>query len=302
LEFDGSKFKTDQEFESKFREIANHLLNNVLLYINEKPYRLCEIEFYYCGYTHPDLFTHKDTNQKKSATWYFHRTAGVYRDGNYKGIDITFGGNDNNKFGGILIRCIEELPTSLPKPTLIDGPCLSVNRILLLNSVDSIPAFVVKNGEELDVTTTKGLYLTFATTPEQKKLLKEKRAILVSPRVGLSPTKHKPDQFKYIMREYRYLTQPLHIKKGKQYMVAALLGAKFNTQRIATITGCNVKSIESYTRIYEQAKANRNIEKFNGVKIEGGEDVIELYGMCSPVPIATTSTTTSSTSAQTSAQ
>jgi len=81
------------------------------------------------------------------------------------------------------------------------------------------------------------------------------------------------------MKEYRYLTQPSHIKKGKPNMVAALLGAKFDVAKISNLTSCPTKTVESYMKIYEQAKLNKNPEKFKGLKIEG-DDVVELYAMC----------------------
>lgn len=56
-----------------------------------KRFRIVEIEFYLVGGVHDDVFTHQDKQQMTSCQWYFHKTGGQYRSGNYKGLDITFG-------------------------------------------------------------------------------------------------------------------------------------------------------------------------------------------------------------------
>lgn len=86
--------------EIGFDELANYLINECILAVNENEYRIAEIEFYYFDKdNHPDVFTHRNECQKKSNLFYFH-TAGV---------DITFG--NVNYYGGILIRSIINLQT-----------------------------------------------------------------------------------------------------------------------------------------------------------------------------------------------
>lgn len=41
-----------EAFETKFDEISELLLNGVVLYVNNKPYRFAEIEFYWNGGNH----------------------------------------------------------------------------------------------------------------------------------------------------------------------------------------------------------------------------------------------------------
>src|SRR4051812_13847249 len=104
----------EDDCDAWFATIARRLLCGTRFMVGEEPHRFTEIEFYYYGGPHLDVFTHKDPIQKGNGLWYFHRTRGVYRGGSFKGIDLTFGGPD--AFGGILIRGIE---TS--DGTLIDG-------------------------------------------------------------------------------------------------------------------------------------------------------------------------------------
>lgn len=78
-------------FPETFALIADKILNETQLSANGKRYRINEIEFYLTGKAHPDPFTHQDKQQLTSCQWYFHKHGAKYRDGNYKGLDITFG-------------------------------------------------------------------------------------------------------------------------------------------------------------------------------------------------------------------
>lgn len=66
---------------------------------------------------------------------------GTYKSGSYKGLDISFGKPDLSAIGGILLRSL--MPVTVTnhngklivsggsKDEFIEGPCNSVNRILL---------------------------------------------------------------------------------------------------------------------------------------------------------------------------
>ena len=83
---DMKNLKTIEEYEKRFEEIAETLLNNVALYIGGEKYRFLEIEFYSNGENHEDIFTHSDEYQKKNMIWYFHRQNGKsYKNGSFKG-------------------------------------------------------------------------------------------------------------------------------------------------------------------------------------------------------------------------
>jgi hypothetical protein len=67
--------------QAGFDELANYLMNECVLEINNNEYRIAEIEFYYFNKEHNDIHTHRHKCQKKSNVFYFHPA----------GVDITFG-------------------------------------------------------------------------------------------------------------------------------------------------------------------------------------------------------------------
>ena len=77
--------------EAWFATLAETLLNRTEFRVAGQPHRLIEVEVYYHSPAHPDPFAHKDKVQLESGRWYFHRTHGQYRGGNFKGLDLAFG-------------------------------------------------------------------------------------------------------------------------------------------------------------------------------------------------------------------
>ena len=127
-----------------FKEIANHLLNSVLLILQpsregeKAEFRLTEIEFYLFSETHPDPYTHRSLEQKTENRFYFHKFGnGTFKAGTWKGLDLCFG---RDSFFGVLIRSLTELKTG----KIIEGPCLSVNRILSHFDFENVSDFVSK--------------------------------------------------------------------------------------------------------------------------------------------------------------
>src|SRR5205823_1464943 len=162
------------------------------------PHRITECEFYYRGPAHDDPFTHGDPVQVHAGRWYFHKTAGTYRGGSFKGIDVTFG--DGTAKGGILLRGAETA-----NGTLIDGPSLLVDHVLRLCGAASVA--------ELDATIAGRLAwdgsnpLHFAENPAGG------RGVLGCARVGLSLRRAWPGSRMpaYLTRHYRFLTEPRRI-------------------------------------------------------------------------------------------
>ncbi len=86
------------EIPASFSAIAERLLKNYKLQVNESWYRLLDIEFYYYAEgLYEDVYAHKHEAQLEAGKWYFHGS----------GIDITFG--DRRNYGGILIRAIGKI-------------------------------------------------------------------------------------------------------------------------------------------------------------------------------------------------
>jgi hypothetical protein len=61
-----------------FSEIIERLFNATDFLVNGIAYRFAELEAYYHGPGHQDLFTHRDPSQRVNGRWYFHRTRGRY--------------------------------------------------------------------------------------------------------------------------------------------------------------------------------------------------------------------------------
>jgi len=283
------------EFEKHFDRIANCLLNECVLHINGIPHRLTEIEFYYHGHNHLDVHAHRDDTQKTSANWYFHKTGGNYRSGNYKGVDITFG--DQEAYGGILVRGVEMLQHPFK---VVDGPSLTVDHILSLTKQQSIPDFVQNHGisavQDSQDPQTRPLYLSSSDV----KL--KQRKVLQSARVGLSLKKYQSQKEIYYGRRYRYFTLPQGIKKGKQYMIVALHQIGTAKIDIASIVGSQPKTVAKFVELFEDGKKRANWNHFKGKDLEP-DDHCELLGATSHLAYPpATSTCAPSASTSTSPQ
>ena len=178
------------------------------LLVAGQPHRLVEIEFYYFGEDHLDPFTHRDRLQEQCGRWYFHRSHGSYRSGSFKGIDLTFG--DGTARAGVLLRGLEK-----PDGTLIDGPSLLVDHLLALSGKSTVAELDGFIGELPTWHADQPLRLSDVAV--------EGRPLYRTARIGLSLKKAKPgdDLFRYLMRRYRYLSEPHRIAKGKLLLVLA---------------------------------------------------------------------------------
>ena len=198
-----TNFNYDTLDESYFPSIADNLLNKCYLLVNDKEFRLVEIEFYLNCQGHVDPYTHGDVDQLKMHTFYFHKfKSGTYKAGTFKGMDLTFGDQNENAYFGILIRAIEETATNI----IIEGPCNVVNKILNAYGCESIMDFT--GGESLDIF---GNDHNFVLVKSEALPQKE---IFWGPRIGLSD-KFPPYQNRY----YRYVTDKNKIKKKKTTLV-----------------------------------------------------------------------------------
>ena len=185
-----------------FSNIANKILNETNLMINGYACRICEIEFYYFSDDHSDLYTHAHLDQLNWGKWYFHRfNNGTYKNGNYKGMDISIGDGKNSR-GGILIRSIYDPVDDI----FIEGPCKTVNHILSKYKFDKLSEFI--GNDMLDVLENKyELVLRDCDGRENQE------KIYHGPRIGLSA---KYPEFRYL--KYRYVIGP--IKKEKRTLLA----------------------------------------------------------------------------------
>ncbi|OUM70593.1 hypothetical protein PIROE2DRAFT_1114 [Piromyces sp. E2] len=134
---------TPKNVQIYFDKISDILLNETLLLVKSKCFRIAEIEFYYNDIErHHDPFTHNDPIQYNQNYWYFHRKGGVYRGGTWKGVDITFGQLSPIKYsGGILVRSIQEINNN-KSGEYIHGPSKVVDKILEIFKRNSVKELV----------------------------------------------------------------------------------------------------------------------------------------------------------------
>jgi hypothetical protein len=260
------EMKDDAAFQAWFDQVARRLLCGCRLLVAGVPHRLTEVEFYYYGGSHPDLFAHRDPIQKHLALWYFHRTGGVYRGGSFKGFDLTFAGPA--AFGGVLIRGLEQ-----EGGPLVDGPSLCVDHLLrtteqtgvaaLDEAIEGRPAWDADNPLRLEW--SAGL---------------AERPILRTARVGLSLRKLRKAEApaRFILKPYRYLSEPRRISKGKIQMVLALYEAGASPPEIREKTGCTRGAVDRYIADYEEGKKETSFDPYFGIEL-GPRELCRLHGL-----------------------
>jgi hypothetical protein len=266
-------FNEIKNVNQTFNYLANKLLNEIYICTPTNKYKIIEIEFYYNSENHPDPFVHCDKEQNVPGNWYFHKMHGKsYKEGTYKGLDITFGIENGNSYGGILLRSIQNIQTN----EITEGSCSIVNKILDdNNNIKSVKEFVklfesanVKYYEKDIKPSECPLYLL-----STKNL---KRHIYYAPRVGLSLKKSNGDRMKYIMKYYRFLTEPT-LKKFKCGIILALYDRKIDTKVIAKLTNTKERYITKYIDLFENSK----IDKIDIKKNLKTCDLCNIIGYCS---------------------
>lgn len=124
------------QLEKGFNVVAKLLLLQSNLMVADKAYEFLDIEFYfYNEKIHPDPYSHSfqyasSVRKKESVTgsWYFHRFTGMEKyTHTRRGLDITYGDGEKQRYGGILIRSIKNLQDG----RVISGPSRVVAEIIL---------------------------------------------------------------------------------------------------------------------------------------------------------------------------
>lgn len=248
-----------------FAAIAERLIARTTLVAGGRPYRFHELEFYYYGREHADPFTHRDPWQQTCARWYFHRDGGTYRGGTYKGLDITFGPED--EYGGILVR---SLGTS--DGELVNGCSLCVDHLLSCTGhqgVASLARAVEEHSIDSDASTLM-LRDDEAIPPAE---------IWRTARVGLTLKRADrfPEMAGYIARPYRFLDAPRRIQKGRLQLVIALHEQGRSLAEIGEITASPRRSIETYIAAHEEGRATGSVGAFTGKALKPVE-LCRLYG------------------------
>jgi hypothetical protein len=247
------------QFASRFSTIAEHFLNASELAVNGKPYRIAEVEAYYCGPGHADPFAHRNTLQREFGRWYFHRTGGQFRGGSFKGLDLTLG--DGIAHFGILIRGMVD-----PEGRYIDGPSLSVDRLVAETQCRTVAALYAAIG---------GRAVWDSSSPLTVRPSNQKRNSILysSARVGLSLRRAtiQSEAARFVGQPYRFLSEPRATSKGKRQLALHLHGSGWSVDAIRRTTGCTQKAIARYIACFEEGRRAASFEEYFGRQLTTDE-------------------------------
>jgi 3-methyladenine DNA glycosylase Mpg len=249
-----------------FTRIADRLLNGSRLIAGQQTYRLVEVEFYYWSDAHSDPFTHRDPIQFLIGHWYFHRSRGTYRGGSFKGLDLTFG--DPTSSGGILIRGLETRDG-----TLIDGPSLCVDHLLDATGAADVSSLDRAIAGRLAWDDGNPLLLRPTEKSEGRRIYRSARVGLFLKRAG-----SRTESTRFVMRPYRYLTEPRRTKKGKLHLVLALYARGESLDDIRRLTNCPRRTVERYVTEFEAGRKEADFTPYFGIDLGPGE-LCRLHGV-----------------------
>jgi hypothetical protein len=256
---------TEADFDAWIAGLVGQLLNRVDLVVSGTAFRLAELEAYYHGPGHFDIFAHCDPVQLEHGRWYFHRTGGQYRAGSFKGLDLAFG--DGTAHFGILIRTIVG-----EDGTVLDGPCVMVDQLLERTKAANVATLDSMTGGRKIWDQSSPLFLRTSAKPRTAPVYR-------CARVGLSlkQAKGKLTAPRFVAHPYRFLTEPRAITKGRPYLVTALHAQGEKPDAIAALTGCPKKTVERYIADFEAGKAAADFDGYIGKELSTG-DLCRLLG------------------------
>ena len=106
------------------------------------------------------------------------------------------------------------------------------------------------------------------------------RPILRTARVGLSlrRLRESEEPSRFIMRRYRYLTEPRRISKGKLHMALALYADGKSPDEIRALTGGAKGAIGRYLADFAEGRKETDFTRYFGPEI-GPKDLAKLHGL-----------------------
>jgi hypothetical protein len=246
-------------FAGWFARVADRLLNGCDFLVAGRPYRFAELEMYYHGPGHPDPFPHRDVVQRLPGRWYFHRTGGQYRGGSFKGLDLTLG--DGTARFGVLIRTVVG-----PDGGVIDGPSRTVDHLLSRTGRASVAELDETIGTRLIWDEGSPLVVRESEAPRAATVYR-------TARVGLSLKwgRGRPEAARYVVRPYRFLTEPRAIGKGRPQLVLALHEQGRPADAIHALTGVPRRAIDRYVAEYAVGKCEPGFDAYFGKDLSTAE-------------------------------
>lgn len=245
---------TASDTDAKFDTLARQLMGPSRLMIGGEPHRIVELEFYLNSPHHPDPFTHCDPLQQEFGRWYFHRSGGTYRNGSFKGFDLTFGTPES--YAGILVRSLDT-----PEGQLINGPSLCVDHLLRKTGAGHVA--------ELD-RTLGGRRVWDTESPIHLSVIEDQTPteLFATARVGLSLKRNVDEVAKrFVLKRYRFLSEPRRIAKGRIYLVLALHAQGLAEPEISQITGSPPRSVARWVEQFENGRAT-DFSEFLGANLD----------------------------------
>lgn len=200
----------------KFTALTLHLMNYLCLTVADQQYRIIETEIYYFDAdNHPDPYVHCAEEQLEAGNWYF----------NGAGLDITFGDDGKNIYGGILIRGIKKLG-NVEEPRYFSGPSNVLKEIFSnIGNIESSQTRICLQDMNHDNNT------------------EEEMIPIQSFRIGL--TKKETDTENYAEAKYRYIVDLCleHKFKDKEKVIRQLVtGSELTKERATEIMGYNINT------------------------------------------------------------
>lgn len=248
-----------------FRRLAGLVLRGATVMIADDPHHVTEVEFYWNGPDHPDTFTHGDPMQRELGRWYFHRNAGEYRGGTYKGLDIALGREDAP--AGILLRGLVRVADG----AIVDGPCMCVDHILARTGQPSIQRLVADFDRSVDPQPGSPLYVLVDDEPRPGPLY-------ASARVGLTLKRGVPaERARWLACLYRFLSEPARIKKGRLHLVLGMHREGLAAADIARLTGSSLAQVQRHVDSYA---AGRGRDPAGFVRDLNADETCQLLGAC----------------------
>ena len=83
---------------------------------------------------------------------------------------------------------------------------------------------------------------------------------------------------RFLMRPYRFLTEPRTIRKGKRHMVLAMHARGGDVETIRRVTGCPAASIRRYIEDFEAGRQETDFGPYLGVET-GPREWCRMYGL-----------------------
>jgi hypothetical protein len=248
--------------KENFGMMADNILNNIVLCVMNKEYRICEIEFYHKNKKHNDLFVHCDERQMIPFGFYFHRQNGKgFKSGTFKGMDLTFK-TKLKSYSGILIRSLYDIEND----KLIEGSCKIMNEILKnvdINSVAELHKKLTDINNEIPFFDDNQSILFL------KEVVMDHHDICASPRVGLTLKNDHKLKRKYIMKNYRFSIMSDKLKKYKSTIIIS----QYKKDKDIKMTKRIMQYIDEYN-----SGINMKYDSFVGKSLSVS-DINKLYGL-----------------------